>query len=299
MDSSRQRLHAACLRQAAALRDDPELLERAAAALARLEGRSANHGAWQQLLAAGTDAVLDVLVDDTQASASMRADSPLALVLGGGQHSLEVPSAAAGTARQRALTRGDVLHVARAAARVAGVVRVVVLGSSAVLGSHTADQLPDAVLWSTDVDVWVPDDLHGDAAQRIAGAIGVMSRFHHSFGYWADGLEASEFTLPDGWQGRLIAHDAGPLRAGGEVEAVALFPELCDLIAGKLAAGRPQDLRFAGALLGHRHRGERLFDPVRLREAVATLEQGVRTGAQQRLEALERSAGAAGRVGGG
>jgi nucleoside-diphosphate-sugar epimerase len=41
------------------------------------------------------------------------------------------------------MRREEVLHVARAAAQVAGVRRVLVIGSQAVVGMHHEDELPD------------------------------------------------------------------------------------------------------------------------------------------------------------
>jgi hypothetical protein len=133
--------------------------------------------------------------------------------------------------------REEVLHVARAAARIAGVTNVVIVGSQAILGTYREDELPSAALASVEADVLVLDDIEGTAAQAISGAIGQMSMFHRENSYYADGVELSELTFPDGWQGRLLSLVADH---GGDVEIRAFFPEVHDLCAAKLGAGRPR-----------------------------------------------------------
>ena len=78
------------------------------------------------------------------------------------------------------MRREEVLHVARAAARAAGVTNVVIVGSQAILGPYHDSELPDGALASMEADVLVPPefDLDGNAAQTIEGAIGYMSLFH-------------------------------------------------------------------------------------------------------------------------
>jgi hypothetical protein len=167
------------------------------------------------------------------------------------------------------MRREEVLHVARAAARIAGVTNVVIVGSQAVLGVYHEDDLPSAALASVEADVLVLQDTDGSAAQAISGAIGHMSMFHREHSYYADGMQLSELVFPDGWEGRLL-HLVADRR--GEVELRAYFPDVHDLCAAKLGAGRPQDRAFVHAI--HRHRrdnGARLLDDVRLAEAAALL----------------------------
>ncbi len=94
-------------------------------------------------------------------------------------------------------------------------------------------------------------DLDGTAAQAISGAIGQMSMFHREYDYYADGVELSELTFPDGWQQRLLDLVADQC---DEVEIRAFFPEIHDLCATELGAGRPHDRAFVPALSARQRR---------------------------------------------
>lgn len=84
------------------------------------------------------------------------------------------------------------------------------------------------------------------ASDRIDGAIGWGTAFHDTYGYYADGVDLSTATFPDGWQGRLLTHEV-PATGDGFVET--FFPEIHDLCHAKLAAGRTKDHQFVDALL--------------------------------------------------
>lgn len=143
------------------------------------------------------------------------------------------------------MRREEVFHVARAAARAAGVRRVLVVGSQAVLGSHHEDELPDAVLASVEADIVVLDDLDGTAHHTVEAALGYMSVFHTTHGYYAEGVEPGTAVLPAGWEGRVLTLHV-PAVDGEDV--VVHFPELHDLCVSKLVAGRPKDRSFVAAL---------------------------------------------------
>jgi len=187
--------------------------------------------------------------------------------------------------------RDEVLHVARAAARIAGVTNVVIVGSQAVLGTYREEELPSEALASVEADVLVLHDIEGTAAQAISGAIGQMSMFHRENNYYADGVELDELAFPDGWEGRLLHLVADQ---GGEIEIRAFFPEVHDLCAAKLGAGRPHDRVFVQALYTHRRDdGTRLLDHERLAAAANRLPlhpPGVRDRAVGLVAALRRGA---------
>lgn len=189
------------------------------------------------------------------------------------------------------MRREEVLHVARAAARIVGVTNVVIVGSQAVLGTYPEDDLPSTALASIEADVLVLHDIDGTAAQAISGAIGQMSLFHRENDYYADGVELSELALPEGWEGRLHHLVAGE---DGDVEIRAYFPEVHDLCATKLGAGRPHDRAFVHALFAHRTAdGSRLLDGARLAEAAERLPAhppGIRDRAVRLVAALRRGA---------
>jgi hypothetical protein len=143
------------------------------------------------------------------------------------------------------MRREEVLHVARAAARVASVRRVLIVGSQAVLGSHAEDELPAAVLSSIEADVVILDDPDGTAHQAVEASLGYMSLFHTTHGYYAEGVEWGTAALPDGWEGRVLTLTAPAV--DGDMVTVH-FPELHDLCTSKLVAARIKDRAFVDAL---------------------------------------------------
>jgi hypothetical protein len=49
------------------------------------------------------------------------------------------------------------------------------------------------------------DDPTDAKADQVDGAIGELSAFHETFGYWAQGVSVSTAVLPEGWRDRVIA----------------------------------------------------------------------------------------------
>ncbi len=158
------------------------------------------------------------------------------------------------------MTRDQFEHAVRAAGAVLGVRDVLVLGSQAVHGSVETD-LPVEAIRSVEVDVGV---LEGDAdrmADVIDGSIGEASMFHHTFGYYAQGVVPTTAVLPSGWRRRLVRYET-PATNG----VVAWCLELHDLWISKAIAGRPKDLEFCRALAGRK-----LVRPDRLRQRLANV----------------------------
>src|SRR6516165_11575025 len=90
-------------------------------------------------------------------------------------------------------------HVLRAAGRITGERQFIIIGSQSLHGKYP--DLADDIVKSAEVDLL--------AAKRPGrtewlNAIGVYSRFHESFGYYADPVDAKTATLPKGWKGRLV-----------------------------------------------------------------------------------------------
>ena len=75
--------------------------------------------------------------------------------------------------------------------------------------------------------------------ERVEAVIGELSNFHDTFGYYAQGVDQTTSTLPNGWENRLI-----------EVcnENTNGFSGLCleihDLVISKIHAGREKDFEF-------------------------------------------------------
>ena len=182
------------------------------------------------------------------------------------------------------MNRRDLEHLIRAAADVTDDDEIVVVGSQAVLG-----QFPDAprtLRVSVEADLYPRH--HPDRADIIDGAIGELSPFHSTFGYYAQGVGPETARLPEGWESRLVA-----IRNENTRGVTGLCLEVHDLVVSKLIAGRDKDLAFAEeALRHHLVRRKVLQDrlavtelPDDLREAVANRIRGLRT---------RRSAGSAG-----
>ena len=71
-------------------------------------------------------------------------------------------------------------------------------GTSTVLPKHA----PETLLASLDADVcprYAPD-----TSDLIDGAIGELSMFHETYGYYAHGIDDTTATLPAGWANRLV-----------------------------------------------------------------------------------------------
>ena len=146
------------------------------------------------------------------------------------------------------MRRDQVQHVARAAAQVAGVKRVLVVGSQAVLGTYDESELPERAVRSLEADIVVlDDDEQGTLSNLVDGSIGFGSRFHTTFHVYADGVDLTTSRLPDGWAGRVMTER---IPASDHTEPVTVhYLEAHDLCVAKLAAARTQDFEFVDALV--------------------------------------------------
>lgn len=131
-------------------------------------------------------------------------------------------------------------HAIRAACDVSNDDELYVFGSQAILG-----QFPDAdsrLRRSVEVDVCPKNK--PDQADRIDGALGELSLFHQTHGFYVHGVSIESAILPDGWKNRTITvHDyMDKTKKGYSIEAH-------DLAASKLMAFRPKDTEFVRILL--------------------------------------------------
>jgi len=140
--------------------------------------------------------------------------------------------------------RAELAHVLRAACGVADDPRILVIGSQAILASFDDSELPEAATRSIEVDLAFVDDPDEAKSDAVDGAIGELSRFHETNGFYGQGVGVATAVLPSGWEDRLVPFDdpeAAPSRA------VCLDPH--DLVVSKLVAGREKDLEFARGLI--------------------------------------------------
>jgi hypothetical protein len=133
-------------------------------------------------------------------------------------------------------------HVLRAAGRITGEKRFLIIGSQALHGSYP--DLPDDIARSAEVDLIATADV--DRTEWL-NVIGQDSPFHESFGYYADPVDETTATLPRGWKGRLVALPPGETDG---VLGLCLDPH--DLAIAKYAAGREKDRVFTRELARRR-----------------------------------------------
>jgi hypothetical protein len=141
------------------------------------------------------------------------------------------------------MTRAEFEHVVRAAGAILARDELLVLGSQAVHGSVDGS-LPPQAERSVEVDIALPGDVDGRAADLIDGSIGELSMFHETFGYYAHGVEEATAVLPSGWRDRLVRFETP-----GTNGIVAWCPDPHDLWVSKAIANRPKDIEFCAALL--------------------------------------------------
>ncbi len=131
------------------------------------------------------------------------------------------------------MTREQREHILRAASTIAGDPDVLVIGSQSVLGSFADGDLPLEATSSMEADIAFFDDPADAKADQVDGAIGELSAFHETFGYYAQGVSVSTAVLPEGWRDRVIALTT-PSTASGR--GLCLDPHDC--VISKLVAGR-------------------------------------------------------------
>lgn len=106
----------------------------------------------------------------------------------------------------------------------------------------------------------------------VIGAIGELSSFHETFGYYAQGVSISTAVLPAGWRERLILVETASTAPG---RGYLLDPHDC--VVSKLVAGREKDYAFAAALVE-----SGLIDPAVLAKRVETID--VKPALRQRVD---------------
>jgi hypothetical protein len=130
-------------------------------------------------------------------------------------------------------------HVLRAAGRITGSTRFIIVGSQALHAAHP--DLADDIIKSVEVDLWA-----ANAPERSEwlNAISYGSQFHETFGYYADPVDENTATLPKGWRSRLIELPPGDTEG---VVAQCLDPH--DLVIAKYVAARDKDRVFTSELV--------------------------------------------------
>lgn len=171
------------------------------------------------------------------------------------------------------MTRTELEHLIRAAADIANDDAIIIVGSQSLLA-----QFPDAppeLRVSVEADVFPRH--HPERADLIDGSIGEGSPFHATYGYYAQGVDASTSVLPRGWEERLV-----PIRNANTRGATGWCLEIHDLLIAKAVAGREKDRVFVRDVARHR-----LVDEAtaRARLATTTLDAALRERVEHTLAA--------------
>ena len=124
--------------------------------------------------------------------------------------------------------------------RITGEKQFIIIGSQSLHGKYP--DLADDIVKSAEVDLL--------AAKRPGrtewlNSIGVYSKFHETFGYYAAPVDEKTATLPKGWKGRLVNLPPGDTEG---VKGLCLEPH--DLAIAKYVASREKDLAFTRELVG-------------------------------------------------
>lgn len=138
------------------------------------------------------------------------------------------------------MKRNELEHIIRAAAANASVRDIVVVGSQAILGTYSDAPAPLTI--SMEADVFPLE--HSERSIVIDGAMGELSLFHTTFGYYAHGVDETTAVVPENWRTRLVRVDT-PQTMG----AVGWCLEIHDLAVSKLAAGREKDFNFVRVMI--------------------------------------------------
>lgn len=93
------------------------------------------------------------------------------------------------------MKRTDPAHVLRAASRIIDD-DMLIIGSQAIHGGIAESDLPELTMLSREVDIAFFDDPDDGKADRLDGAIGEMSMFDQTFGYYAQGVSVQTAILP-------------------------------------------------------------------------------------------------------
>jgi hypothetical protein len=139
------------------------------------------------------------------------------------------------------VTRNQLEHAIRAACDVSNDTELWIFGSQALLGQFP--DAPESLRASIEVDVQPKN--RPEAVDVIDGALGELSMFHKTHGFYVHGISIESAKLPDGWEQRAIPI-CDPIRTRGKT---GLCLEVHDLAASKLAAYREKDKEFVRLLL--------------------------------------------------
>lgn len=140
------------------------------------------------------------------------------------------------------MTREELEHVIRASGEVTGQYEFMIVGSQSILGP--VPNPAKVFTMSAEADIYPLQA--PELAEKIEGALGEGSRFHETFGYYAQGVGPETAVLPAGWMNRVCR-----VQSAATNFRVGYCLDVADLFMSKAAAGRDKDREFCMALLEH------------------------------------------------
>ena len=87
-------------------------------------------------------------------------------------------------------------HIIRASGKIINEKEFYVIGSQSILGQYP--NAPEGLLVSNEADIICK--LDPEKSDKIEGAIGELSHFHDTYGYYAQGVGFETAKLPEGWE---------------------------------------------------------------------------------------------------
>ena len=138
------------------------------------------------------------------------------------------------------MNREQLEHAIRSACDISGDNEVYIFGSQAILGQYpNAD---DKLTRSIEVDAYPKNK--PETVDKIDGALGENSPFHHTHGFYVHGVSIETASLPEGWQDR-----TKKVQDYMDEDKIGWCIEVHDLAASKLMAYREKDIRFVRTMI--------------------------------------------------
>lgn len=138
------------------------------------------------------------------------------------------------------MNREQLEHAIRSACEVSGDNELYIFGSQAILGQFP--QADEKLTRSIEVDASPKNK--PEAVDRIDGALGENSPFHHTHGFYVHGVSIKTASLPEGWEER-----TNKVQDYMDENNIGWCVEAHDLAASKLIAYREKDISFVRTLL--------------------------------------------------
>ena len=134
----------------------------------------------------------------------------------------------------------DLEHIIRAAATVTSEYEFVIVGSQSILGPIPYP--PEEFKRSAEADIYPMNAEEKNIL--IEGALSEGSGFHTMYGYYAQGVDSTTATLPEGWKNRVTR-----LQTEATDGKVGYCIDTLDLFLSKAVANRDKDRDFNTGLV--------------------------------------------------